>query len=343
MANPENNIMDAPARDEGSIDTKAVREELSAFSENFLRVKAEISKRIAGYGQTIEMILYTLFAGGHVLLEGVPGIGKTQMVKTIADVFSLKFKRIQFTPDLMPSDVLGSHVLVEDEKGGNHLKFNEGPVFCNVLLADEINRATPKTQSALLECMGEGTVTVANMRFSLVQPFFVLATENPLEMEGTFPLPEAQLDRFMMKINLPYPSFEQLQVIADRFASAEPPSVAQILGSDSINRMQSLVRKMILPDDVKNYAITVIKKTHPDFADSPQQVKKYVKYGSSPRGLLSLILTAKARAIVEGRVNVSYDDVRNVAQNVLNHRIILNFEGLAEGVSASEIINQAVN
>lgn len=319
-----------------------LKKEIAGFSDNFQRVKNEISKRIAGYSGVIDMVLFTLFSGGHVLLEGVPGIGKTQLVKTLADVFSLKFKRVQFTPDLMPSDVLGSHVLVEDEGGGRHLKFNEGPVFCNILLADEINRATPKTQSALLECMAEGTVSISNTRFTLAPPFFVLATENPLEMEGTFPLPEAQLDRFMMKINLIYPTPEQLDAIVERFSSAQEPAVSCVIQPEAVIKMQRLVRQVVVAEDVKNYAIGVVKKTHPDFADAPAAVKKYVKFGSSPRGLLSLILTAKARALVKGRVNVAFEDLRAVAENVLNHRIILNFEGLADGIGPSSIISQVV-
>ncbi len=319
-----------------------LKKEISLFSENFIRVKNEIARRIAGYSDVIEMVLFSLFSGGHVLFEGVPGIGKTQLVKTIADVFALKFKRVQFTPDLMPADLLGSHVLIEDETGGRHLKFNEGPVFCNILLADEINRATPKTQSALLECMAEGTVSIANTRFNLQQPFFVLATENPLEMEGTFSLPEAQLDRFMMKINLKYPSFEQLETIVERYGSAEEPAVECVILPETVLKMQKLVRRVAIADDVRNYAINIIKKTHPDYKDAPPDVKKYIKFGSSPRGLLALILTAKARAVVKGRFNVAFEDLRAVADNVLNHRLILNFEGLADGINASLIVAQVV-
>ncbi len=322
---------------------ESVKKEIELFSQNFARVKGEISKRIAGYQNVIETVLFTMFSGGHVLLEGVPGIGKTQLVKTIADVFALKFKRVQFTPDLMPADLLGSHVLIEDENGGKHIKFNEGPVFCNILLADEINRATPKTQSALLECMAEGTVSIANTRFNLEPPFFVLATENPLEMEGTFSLPEAQLDRFMVKINLSYPTFEQLDSIVERYSSASEPAVECVILPQTVLKMQKLVRQVAIAEDVKNYAINIIKKTHPDYKDAPPDVKKYVKFGSSPRGLLSLILTAKARAIIKGRVNVSFEDLRAVSDSVLNHRLILNFEGLADGVSASAIVAQAVS
>jgi len=321
---------------------ESLKSDISLFSANFQNVKKEIAKRIAGYDEIVEMVLITMFSKGHSLLEGVPGIGKTQMVKTIADVFSLDFKRIQFTPDLMPSDVLGSHVLLEDESGEKHLKFNQGPVFCNILLADEINRATPKTQSALLECMAEGTVTISNNKFVLKPPFFVLATENPLEMEGTFPLPEAQLDRFMMKINLPYPSSEQLATIIERYTTGHAPDVKSVIGSEAIIKMQALVCDVIIAEDVKNYAIGVIKKTHSDFADAPNNVKKYVKYGSSPRGLISLILAAKARALIRGRFNVAFEDIRLVAHNVLNHRIILNFEGLAEGISAADIVMQVL-
>ncbi len=320
-----------------------LKKEVALFSDNFARVKAEISKRIAGYHDVIDMVLFTLFSGGHVLLEGVPGIGKTQLVKTVADVFALKFKRVQFTPDLMPADLLGSHVLIEDDAGNKHIKFNEGPVFCNILLADEINRATPKTQSALLECMAEGTVSIANTRFALQQPFFVLATENPLEMEGTFSLPEAQLDRFMVKLNLSYPTFEQLDSIVERYSSASEPTVECVIQPETIQKMQKLVRQVAIAGDVKNYAINIIKKTHPDYKDAPSDVKKYVKFGSSPRGLLSLILTAKARAIIKGRFNVSFEDLRAVSDSVLNHRLILNFEGLADGVSASSIVAQAVS
>ncbi|MEZ7891573.1 MAG: MoxR family ATPase [Candidatus Wallbacteria bacterium] len=319
-----------------------IEAEVKFFRENFKKVKGEIAKRIAGYEEILELILLTIFSGGHSLLEGVPGIGKTQLVKTVAEVFSLNFKRIQFTPDLMPSDVIGSHVLVEDDKGSKILKFNEGPVFCNVLLADEINRATPKTQSALLECMAESTVTVSNLKFKLDQPFFVLATENPIEMEGTFPLPEAQLDRFMTKINLDFPTADQLETIIDRFTVLTVPPVEMVMAKGDILRMQSLVKKIAVSNDVKKYAVNIIKRTHPDFVDAPQIVKKYLKYGSSPRGLISLILMAKAKAIISGRFNVSYDDLRYVAPAILNHRMILNFDGLAEGITPRSVVEQVI-
>jgi MoxR-like ATPase len=309
------------------------------FRDNFTRVQDEISKVIVGQQDILEGILTCLFANGHVLLEGLPGLGKTLMIKTMSDALSLFFTRIQFTPDLMPADIIGTNIVAENEQGRKEFQFQRGPIFANVILADEINRATPKTQSAMLEAMQEHTVSVAGITHILQEPFFVLATQNPLEMEGTFPLPEAQLDRFLFKLKVQYPSIKELSEIIDRTTINEVPKAEKVLGADQVLQMRWLIREVTLASHVREYAVQLVFATRPESELSPEIVKKYVRYGSSPRGAQALILSSKVRALLNDRYNVSIDDIKSVAYPALRHRMILNFEGEAENIDVDEIIN----
>ena len=314
----------------------------AAFVEAFQRVHQEISKVIVGHHRLIEDVLTTLFAGGHVLLEGVPGIGKTMLVSTLANSVDCMFSRIQFTPDLMPSDIIGTRVVVEDEAGKKHFSFQKGPVFTQVLLADEINRATPKTQSALLEAMQEKAVTVAGQRHALAPPFFVLATQNPLEMEGTYPLPEAQLDRFLFKLMVTFPSLEELIEVARRTTVRDTPKAGVVLKNDDVVKMIGVVREMPIAAHVEKYAARLLLATHPGSGQETPMVKQYVKYGASPRGLQAMILGGKVRALLDKRFNVAVEDIQQVAAPALRHRIILNFEGEAEEVKQDNIIKEII-
>jgi MoxR-like ATPase len=308
------------------------------FVGAFQRIHQEISKVIVGHHRLVEDVLTGLFAGGHVLLEGVPGIGKTMLVNTLASAVDCSFSRIQFTPDLMPSDIIGTRVVHEDETGKKHFLFQKGPVFTQVLLADEINRATPKTQSALLEAMQERTVTVAGQRHSLEPPFFVLATQNPLEMEGTYPLPEAQMDRFLFKLNVSFPPLEDLITVARRTTQREMPTASTVLKHAEVIAMTGVVRDVPIADHVEKFAARVLFASHPDAPEAGAMVKQYVKYGASPRGLQAMILGGKVRALLDGRFNVSLDDIQQVARPSLRHRILLNFEGEAEEIDPDQIV-----
>lgn len=319
-----------------------LREKLHQFREDFRRLREEIAKVIVGQREILDDTLIALVAGGHVLLEGVPGLGKTLTVRTLADALHLPFRRIQFTPDLMPADLIGTNVVIETEDGGKVFQFQQGPIFANVLLADEINRATPKTQSALLEAMQEHSVTVAGETHKLREPFFVLATQNPLEMEGTYPLPEAQLDRFFCKLIVKYPSAEDLEVILDRTTENQKPQAEPVLAGERILEMATLARQMPISDDVRRYGIAVVLATHPEHDMAVAPTRQFVRYGSSPRGLQSLILGAKIRAILDERFHVSREDLQASAKPVLRHRMILNFEGQAEGVSTDDVIEEIV-
>ncbi|HHY86248.1 MAG TPA: MoxR family ATPase [Verrucomicrobia bacterium] len=312
------------------------------FVEGFRRIHKEISKVIVGHDALIEDVLTGLFAGGHVLLEGVPGIGKTMLVSTLANTVDCAFSRIQFTPDLMPSDIIGTRVVNEDDEGRKHFTFQKGPVFTQVLLADEINRATPKTQSALLEAMQEKAVTVAGQRHRLDPPFFVLATQNPLEMEGTYPLPEAQLDRFLFKLLVGFPSITDLMEVARRTTVREMPRASVVLKSADVIRMSEVVRDVPIAAHVEQYAARLLVATHPGSPHETPMVKQYVKYGASPRGLQAMILGGKVRALLDGRYNVSVDDLRKVAPPALRHRLILNFEGEAEEIRTDAIIAEII-
>jgi MoxR-like ATPase len=317
--------------------TEAIKAELDQFRADFQRLRQEIAKMIVGQDEIVEGTLTALIAGGHVLLEGVPGLGKTLLVRTIADALHLKFSRIQFTPDLMPADLVGTNVVLEGDHG-RRFEFQKGPVFANMVLADEINRATPKTQSALLEAMQEKHVTVGGTTYDLPKPFFVLATQNPLEMEGTYPLPEAQLDRFFFKLLVKFPSFEDMESILDRTTEATKPTVTQTFDAERINSLSKLVRQIPIAPEVRRYAIAVVMATHPDNELAPPMTKQFVRYGSSPRGAQAIILAAKLRAILDSRYHVAREDIQAVAPMALRHRMILNFEGQADGVPPDAVV-----
>jgi MoxR-like ATPase len=316
------------------------KQQFDEFRKDFHRLKSEISKVIVGQQEILDDTLISLIAGGHVLLEGVPGLGKTLTVRTLADALHLEFHRIQFTPDLMPADLIGTQVIAEASDGHKVFEFQKGPLFANVLLADEINRATPKTQSALLEAMQEHSVTVAGVTHKLSEPFFVMATQNPLEMEGTYPLPEAQLDRFFVKLLVKYPSVNDLETILDRTTENLKPQAEAVLNGERILEMSRLSRMIPIADDVRRYGIALVVATHPDHELAAAAAQKYVRYGASPRGLQALILGAKIRAILDDRYHVARDDLRTMALPVLRHRMILNFEGQAEGISADDVIQK---
>ncbi len=309
------------------------------FRETFKKIQEEVSKRIVGQKEIIEGVLICLMTGGHALLEGVPGLGKTLLISTLHDVLDLEEQRIQFTPDLMPADIVGTTIVAEDDVGKKFFEFQPGPIFANLVLADEINRATPKTQSALLQAMQEKSVTVAGVHHNLDLPFFVMATQNPLEMEGTYPLPEAQLDRFFFKLKVEFPSIEELDLVMERTTKREMPAVDKVCEGTVINELEQIVRDILIAEDVRKYALRLVMGTHPETEDAPEMTKKYVRYGSSPRGAQALILASKVKAILDGRYNVAREDIQSVALASLRHRLILSFEGEAEGIDPDMIIN----
>ncbi|HEV3081155.1 MAG TPA: MoxR family ATPase [Gemmataceae bacterium] len=315
-----------------------IKDQLNQFRSDFLRLRQEIAKVVVGQDEIVEGTMGALIAGGHVLLEGVPGLGKTLLVRTVADALHLKFSRIQFTPDLMPADLIGTNVVLQSADGGRRFEFQKGPVFGNIILADEINRATPKTQSALLEAMQEHSVTIAGYSHRLPEPFFVLATQNPLEMEGTYPLPEAQLDRFFFKLLVQYPKFDDMEAILDRTTEINKPQVQPVFDGERILALSNLARQIPIATEVRRYAITVVLATHPEHELAAPMARQYVRYGSSPRGAQAIILAAKLRAILDGRYHVAREDIRAVAPMALRHRIILNFEGQADGVPTDAVI-----
>lgn len=301
-------------------------------------VRTEIGQFIVGQKEAVEFSIYCVLADGHALLEGLPGLGKTMLIRTVSEVLDLSFSRIQFTPDLMPSDITGTSMIERLENGKQQFTFQKGPIFSQMVLADEINRATPKTQSALLEAMGEKTVTVLGDTKQMDRPFFVLATQNPIEMEGTYPLPEAQMDRFLCKILVSYPSKSELMEITKRTTGGQTIQLNKIMNAEEIVHAQQLVKEVLIADDMLEYAVDIIAATHPEEA-SISEIAKYVEYGSGPRGLQSLIKLAKARAVVAGRYHVSIADIKTVAKPVLRHRLLLNYEGEAEGKTADELID----
>ncbi len=303
-------------------------------------IESEVGRVIVGQESILRGVTVCLLCGGHALLEGVPGLGKTMLVRTLAAVLDLQHNRIQFTPDLMPGDIVGTNVLVEDEAGQRHLSFRPGPVFSNLVLADEINRSTPKTQSALLEAMQERSVSVGNATYPLPEPFFVLATQNPIEMEGTYPLPEAQLDRFFFKLRVDYPSPSEMVEILQRTTSAESPRPRKVADANWLVEAQALVRQVPIASYVMEYAVRLTVATHPDQPSAPPMVQRYLRYGASPRAAQTLVLAAKTGALLDGRYNVAYDDIRKVAKPALRHRIITNLDAELAGVTADGIIDE---
>ncbi len=306
------------------------------FRETAASIEREVGKIIVGQEEVLRHVLIGILCGGHVLLEGVPGLGKTMLIRTLGDVLHLDFSRVQFTPDLMPADITGTEIM-EEVDGRRQFRFQQGPIFANLILADEINRATPKTQSAMLESMQEKTVTVANHTYTLPRPFFVLATQNPIEQEGTYPLPEAQLDRFIFKVNVTFPSADELTEIIGRTTGQENPTVAVAADGERLIAMQNLARQVPIPSHVSAYISQLIVASHPGNSPAPL-VNQYVRYGSSPRGAQGLVLGAKITALLAGRYNVSFDDVAAVAPAALRHRLLLNFEGQAEGIKPDDIV-----
>ncbi|HEX8203357.1 MAG TPA: MoxR family ATPase [Isosphaeraceae bacterium] len=308
------------------------------FRTAYDRVKGEIAKVIVGHDEIVHGVLTCLFVGGHALLEGVPGLGKTLLVRTLADALALDFNRIQFTPDLMPADIIGTNVVMEAPDGRRVFEFQRGPIFSQIVLADEINRATPKTQSALLEAMQEHSVTVGGTIHRLKEPFFVMATQNPIEQEGTYPLPEAQLDRFLFKLVVGYSTREELTTILDRTTRGERPRAETVLDGEGLLRLQALVREVIIAPHVQDYGIRLALATHPEGPFAADVTNQYIRWGSSPRGVQTLVLAAKVRALLDGRFNVSFEDLRRVYLPSLRHRVLLNFEAQAEGVDTDEVL-----
>ncbi len=336
MPNQSNESFETPAE---------VKAQCDAFRQTFSELRAEIGKVMVGQQQVVDSVLVCLFCGGNVLLEGVPGLGKTLLVRTLATTLSLPFNRIQFTPDLMPADVIGTNIVSEDaETGRRSFEFQQGPIFAQILLADEINRATPKTQSALLEAMQEHSVTVAGETYKLDEPFLVLATQNPIEQEGTYPLPEAQLDRFLLKVDVGYAGLEDLMEIIDRTTGAQNPTANAIVDGNRILEMQALVKSVVVAPHVKQYAARLVLATHPETdtaAGGPNgPTNRYVRCGVSPRGAQALILAGKVRALVDGRFHVSYQDIQDVAVSCLRHRVLLNFEAEADRVDSDALVQE---
>ena len=304
------------------------------------RARDAVAQKVFGHEEVIDQLLISLMCGGHVLVEGAPGLGKTLLVRTSGTVCGLKFARIQFTPDLMPADITGTMILIHDDLGKTHTKFQAGPIFAQMVLADEINRATPKTQSALLEAMQEQTVTAAGKVYDLPKPFFVLATQNPIEMEGTYILPEAQIDRFFFKVVIPYPPEDVLDTILDKTTGIEEAEVEQVLSPEEILHLQSLTRQVPMASHVRQAIVRFVLYTQPDGKDASKEVERYIRFGVTPRGAQALILAAKAHALLQGRYNVSFNDLRATLVPALRHRFQLNFEGSAEGVSSERLLQR---
>src|SRR5215467_14170372 len=313
---------------------------IESFRNAYANLRAEIGKVVVGQEEIVENTVIALFAGGHVLLEGVPGLGKTLLVRTLSEVLDLSFNRIQFTPDLMPADILGTNIVMETQGGRREFQFQRGPIFAHLILADEINRATPKTQSALLEAMQEHQVTAGGEIRKLAEPFFVMATQNPIDQEGTYPLPEAQLDRFFFKVLVGYPTASELNEVLTRTTSGTKAEVGKVLERDALAELMNLVREVPVASHVKDYAVRLVLATHPRTDTAAPISNQYLRFGSSPRGGQTLILAGKVRALTQGRFNVSFDDIEAVAAPTLRHRLILNFEAEAEGITTDQVIAQ---
>jgi len=318
------------------------QQEASWFRDKFLEIKDMVGRVIVGQDQVVESTLVALAANGHVLLEGLPGLGKTLLVRTLSQAVSLPFSRIQFTPDMMPADVTGTNILVQSSEGERAFEFRKGPVFANLVLADEINRATPKTQSALLEAMQEHRVTVGGVQNELPEPFLVMATQNPIEQEGTYPLPEAQLDRFFFKLLVPFPDRADLARIVQQTTGTEEPDTAHVATGEDVLKMREVVRKVVLAEDVLARGLAIVLGTHPEGEGTTDHSKKYVRYGASPRGAQALVTAAKVYALLDSRFNVSFEDLKRAARPALRHRIVLNYEAEAEGVTTDQVVGQAL-
>ena len=316
-----------------------IGQQLDAFRKDFDALRREIGKVVVGQEEVVDAMLTAVVSGGHLLLEGVPGLGKTLLVETLARVLELSFQRIQFTPDLMPADLIGTYVVMENPQGRRTFEFQKGPLFSHLILADQINRGTPKTQSALLEAMEGESISVSSETFHLPSPFFVIATQNPLEMEGTFPLPEPQLDRFFFKVLVDPPTEDQIEEILERTTEGEPPVVMAVADDRRILQMRQIARRVPIAGDLRRLAVSLVAATHPDHRQAPEMVRRFVRYGSSPRGAQALVLGAKVRAATEGRGEVSREDVRAVAHAALRHRLILNFEGQGEEIRPDLVID----
>ena len=319
-------------------DTEQLRQQAEKFRERYAAVREQIGRVIVGHEEIVQGVLTAILVGGHCLLEGAPGLGKTMLVRTLADALDLDFNRIQFTPDLMPADILGTNMIVEDPDGKRGFEFQKGPIFTQICLADEINRATPKTQSAMLETMQEGTVTVAGERYELQKPFFVLATQNPIEQEGTYPLPEAQLDRFLFKLVVGYSGRAELSTIVDRTTRGFQDQAEKVMDGDEIVQWQKLVREVMIAPHVQDYLVRLTLATHPEGPFAADVTNQYLRWGSSPRGAQTLALASKVRALLDGRFNVSFEDLRRVYLPTMRHRVILNFEAQAEGMSTDDVL-----
>ena len=317
---------------------ESMQKQAEEFRNRYTAVREQIGRVIVGHDEIVHGVLTGMFIGGHCLLEGVPGLGKTMLVRTLAETLDLKFNRVQFTPDLMPSDILGTNMINENAEGRRVFEFQRGPIFTQILLADEINRATPKTQSAMLETMQEGTVTVAGQRYELEKPFFVLATQNPIEQEGTYPLPEAQLDRFLFKLVVGYSGREELATIVDRTTKGITIRPEKVMDGTEIRQWQKLIREVILAQHVQDYIVRLILSTHPNGPYALPITNQYLRWGSSPRGAQTLALASKVRALLEGRYNVSFEDVRRSFLPAMRHRVILNFEAQAEGIESDKVL-----
>jgi MoxR-like ATPase len=313
------------------------------FRQDYQNVQAEISKVIVGHAEIISGVLTCLFVGGHALLEGVPGLGKTALIRTLADALDLKFSRIQFTPDLMPADVIGTNVIMEDTQGHRAFNFMQGPIFAQIVLADEINRATPKTQSALLEAMQEKQVTAGGQLRKLEQPFFVMATQNPLEQEGTYPLPEAQLDRFFYKLLVQYSGRDELRQILDRTTTGYAPKVTPVINAARILQHQELIKQVMIAPHVQDYAIRVVLATHPQGIFAVPMTNQFLRFGASPRAAQAITLASKVHALLDGRFHVSFDDIKEAAIPAMRHRVILNFEGEAEGITTDMVLEKVLS
>jgi MoxR-like ATPase len=316
--------------------------ETKTFRDTFTTLRESVAEAIVGQEHVVEATLTALICGGNVLLEGVPGLGKTELAKAISQVLDLEFRRIQFTPDLMPADILGTNVMSTDDQGRYKVEFREGPIFTQLLLADEINRATPKTQSALLETMQEGTVTVAGTVQTLKQPFFVLATQNPIEQEGTFPLPEAQLDRFLFKIVVPYPDRSELNQVVERTVLRQQHELSRVIDAAALLQLREYLDKVVVAEAVRDYAVRLVLSTHPESEVATERVRRFIRWGASPRAAQALIKAARVRALTAGRAHVAFEDIRYFAAEVLQHRLLLNYDGQADGVRVEDIVTECV-